>query len=260
MISSHNRPDERYAESQPKRKTSRLLSVFHGAAMVAVVQLLSACGGQNVEPLDARDATLPDDTRRWIAAVEDAVVVARARLGAAEDQLEQIERRREQRQEQMRFGGKGGALERALHRLGKARVALASLRVEHAAVVLDLARAKYRLANAERAILHDLARYNLEPLRQQLQRVRRELRNAREAVRVGSEAVEKATTEWWKAYAAYIAGKGDTRAFWIGTASPIRVADRTEKTGGEGKDSASASSSPSSRTGVKGKRIPTNPF
>ncbi len=257
MTDSHFRRDEHRVEGLPLSVLPRLSSVFYIIFVAAAIQAPVACGGQSVEPLDARDATLPDDTRRWIAAVEDGVVVARARLEAAEDQLERIEQKREQREEQMRFGGKGGALERALDRLGEARVELASLRVEHAAAVLELARAKHRLANAERAILHDLARYDLEPLRQQLEQVRRELREAREAVRVGSEAVEKATTEWWKAYASFVAGKGDTRVFWIGTAKPIRVADaKKEKKGGEEKDSAA----PDSSTRVRGKQIPTNPF
>lgn len=243
----------RVREQNTSRRMRYLLRVF--GSVVGLFGVLASCGGQTIEPLDARDATLPEETRRWIAAVEDGVVVARARLEAAKDRLARVEQRRDQREEQMRFGGRGEALERALDRLSEAQVELASLRVDHAAAVLDLARAKYRLANAERAILHDLARYDLEPLREELEEVRRRLREARQAVRIQSEAAEKATTEWWKAYAGFVAKKGDTRPFWTGIASPLRVADAKPE-----QPAAEKPASAPSRSHVGGEEIPQNPF
>ena len=89
--------------------------------------------------------------------------------------------------------------------------------LEESEAFLHLAEARYELANAERAILHDLAQYDLAPLRGRVDEARERVRAAREAVRTRRQALEETTDRWWSAYAQHVSSGGNTRTFWIGS-------------------------------------------
>jgi hypothetical protein len=190
---------------------------------------LYACGGQSVEPLDPRDHSLPRETRRWVADAEDGVIVARARRDAAAEDLEEVIAWEERVLDRADLGSAGGAnMGDRLEGLMEARVELARLELEEREAAVDLAEAKYRLANAERAMLHDLAQYDLDPLRQATEDTRGVVREAREASRAQRQRVEAVTTEFWTSYSAYVAAGGDTRSFWIGEASRLEATEPEE--------------------------------
>ena len=65
-------------------------------ALSLLMFLVTACGGQTVEPLSPRDLTLSHETRRWIADAEDGVIVARARRDASRAGLAMADRRRDE--------------------------------------------------------------------------------------------------------------------------------------------------------------------
>ncbi len=197
---------------------------------IVISMVAMGCGGQTVEPLDPRDVSLPIETRRWIAANEDGVIVARARLDAERVKLRKEEQRQEHFEDELSWGTGADVLSGATLALAQARVRLAELRVAHAEAELQLAEAKYRLATAERAISHDLARYDLAPLRAELASVRAPVRQSSAAVADQRRQLEKATSAFWKAYAAHVAAGGDSRAFWIGTTSQLQL---ESKTGGD---------------------------
>lgn len=179
-----------------------------------LVLCASACGGQSVEPLDPRDATLPGETRQWIADAEDGVVVARARLQLMREHLES-ERTVRRRMGGIEWtGGAAGQMEEAAGQLGAARVALAEAAVKQAELAVSLAQAKYDLANAERAMLHDLASYDLQPLRDAAEAVRVQLRAESDAVVAQQKTTDRATQRFWSAYAAYVRGGGKTEVYW----------------------------------------------
>ncbi|MDD9939650.1 MAG: hypothetical protein OXU20_01180 [Myxococcales bacterium] len=189
-------------------RSHRMLSI------VGVCLALMACGGQTVEPLDPRDATLPSETRQWIADAEDGVIVARARLQLMRERLTS-ERTTEERLADVRWAGGGaGPMSSASEQLSEARVALAEAGVAQAELSVELAKAKYKLANAERAMLHDLERYELQPLRAEAEAVRVKLRATGDLVAKQQRAVDDAERRFWQAYAGYVRGGGKTSPYW----------------------------------------------
>jgi len=185
-----------------------------GAALGA-----AGCGG-GVQALDPKDTALPEETRQWIADAEDGVIAARARLSSARAELALVEawadtaRSVEWEQE---------APKRALEQLAEARVELARRDVTYAESVLELSLRKYELANAERAVLHDLATYELEPLRLRTDAARDAAGKAREEYNKQRDTVQEATDAWWTAYASYVQGGGDTMAWWTAGAEAFTV-------------------------------------
>ena len=199
-------------------------SPFYISALTLIVT--GGCFGQSVDPLSPSDTTLPMETRRWIAAAQDGVVVARARRDAALEKLRQMVLRQEYIDDEIDFGERGEDLNKTIRELAEARVVLAELGRKLAEAVLILAEAKYQLANAERAVLHDLAIYELEPIRNEVQKARDQLGKARKEQQDQREVVENLVTRWWQVYSAYVASNGDTRPFWIGSSTLLNVSKK----------------------------------
>lgn len=186
--------------------------MMRALALLATVIALGACGTR-VKPLSPRDLTLPQETRRWIADAEDGVIIARAHRDAEAASLEAMNTWSSEILDRARFRG-GSSPKNALERLMDGRVRLEELELDEADAALDLSEAKFVLANAERSVLHDRARYDLGPLRTQAETARNKLRDTRLAVRRQRQRVEALTTDWWTAYARYVAAGGDTTSYW----------------------------------------------
>lgn len=189
-----------------------------------------ACGRGKFKPLDPKDMSLSAETRQWVADAEDGVIAARARRDWARVNLRSMLEWRDRFQEQARWGKKGGAdLRSAASEFMSERVELAERQLAHAEAALAFARSKYRLINAERAVLHDLARYDLPPMQRRAEKDSEKVRKTRDAVWEQRQSVQRATTKWWRSYGAYIASGGNTISFWIGTAKPIDFAAEKKK-------------------------------
>ncbi len=189
-----------------------------------------ACGGGSFKPLNPKDMSLPAETRQWVADAEDGVIAARARRDWAQVNLRSMLEWRDRFQHQTRWGKKGGArLRKAASEFMAERVELAERQLAHAEAALAFAKSKYRMINAERAVLHDLARYDLKPMQRRAQKDGEKVRKTRDAVWEQRQAVQRATSNWWKSYGAYVASGGNTISFWIGKARPIDMAAAEKK-------------------------------
>lgn len=200
--------------------------------MLAVILAFAspACGGGKFKRLDPKDMSLPAETRQWVADAEDGVIAARARRDWARVNLQSMMEWRDRFQHQARWGKRGGAgLRKAAAEFMAERVELAERQLAHAEAALAFAGAKYRLINAERAVLHDLARYDLKPLQRRAEKEGEKVRKTRDAVWEQRQAVSAATSKWWKSYGAYVASGGNTISFWIGKAKPIDIAAAEKK-------------------------------
>ncbi len=190
--------------------------------MAAALAVASGCGGQHVKPLDPKDMTLSPETRGWVADAEDGVIAARARRDWNKLNLKQMEEWRDRMEKTVRWKTVGGVdLSAAGRAFMAARIELARRQLVHAEAALKFAKAKYVLINAERAVLHDLARYNLDPLQRKAQAAADAVKKTREAVWGQREAVQNATSKFWKSYGAYLAAGGNTISFWIGSEKPV---------------------------------------
>ncbi|MEM1413598.1 MAG: hypothetical protein AAGH15_01795 [Myxococcota bacterium] len=188
------------------------------AKALACVTLV-ACGGQSVELLDPRDASLPIETRQWLAATEDGVVAARARRDGAAAELAQLKVWGERTEDEVSEPG----LEDAVEVLVEARLELAEAELELAERDVAFAEAKMRLAHAERAVHHDLAVYDLEPLRARVEGLREDVSEARGEVVGLRSGLRDATSDFWATYRNHAEDGGDTRQFWIGDVEPIAI-------------------------------------
>jgi DNA repair exonuclease SbcCD ATPase subunit len=221
------------------------------------IALIIGCGAQQIEPLDPKDTTLSQDTRRWIAAAEDGVVVARARRDAAKEQLERAQARQERVLDEIDFGSKGAKVVDTLTLRFERLNAYLEARLDRAEAVLALTEAKYDLATAEQAILHDLARYDVEEIKQKVEQARQQLLDARKRLRQTREALDRTTTTFWQVYSQYVKQGGETLRFWIGKGSAISIAKTGSQTTTTGKPEDPAVNP---RSNVNPKDLPTNPF
>ena len=175
---------------------------------------LAACGGQTVEPLDPRDATLPPETRHWIADAQDGVIVARAQRDTMTAQLREVEQWRDRMLEVKWSGGRSAEVSKGIAGLAAARIAVAEAELSYTAQFVRFAEAKHRLANAERAMLHDLAVYDLKPLRDAAADAKQAMGKASDETDRQKTEVDKATEAFWVAYAAHASAGGQTLSFW----------------------------------------------
>ena len=185
------------------------------AAMAWVIGALAMGCGASVEALDARDPTLPVETRSWIAGAEDGVIVARAELDMAKGERRRVARWAARVEESLE-----GALDGALEALVEARTREAELAVEEAEVGLELALAKQELVYAESAVRHDRASYDLGPLREGVDALRERAREAGRATSRAEMESQTAANAFWEAYGRYAAGGGDTTEFWVAGVLP----------------------------------------
>jgi len=220
------------------------------------IVLLVGCA-QQIEPLDPKDTTLSQDTRRWIAAAEDGVVVARARRDAAKERLERARAREERVLEEIDFGSKGAKVVDVMALRFERLNAYLGARLERAEAVLALAEAKYELATAEQAILHDLAQYDVEEIKQEVDQARQRLLEARAQLRKTREALDRTTATFWQVYSQYAKQGGDTMRFWIGKGPSLSIAKTGSQTTATGKSKDQAVNP---RSNVNPKDLPANPF
>lgn len=175
-----------------------------------------ACGGQVVKPLDPRDTTLPMESRRLLSDVEDGILVARAQLDGARRRLEQTRQTRDELLASERWGRDVG-LRKGLDQLFDARLSMGESHVDVAKWGLRYAEVKYQLVTAERAMLHDLGRYDLQPLRAEVDGVRDRLDEAQGELQRMQDRLAATTRSFWQQYAT-LAGRSraGTQPFWVG--------------------------------------------
>ncbi|MBN1656644.1 MAG: hypothetical protein JXA30_22925 [Deltaproteobacteria bacterium] len=216
-----------------------------------------ACGSQQVEPLDPNDSTLPQDTRRWIAAAEDGVVAARARRDAAKERLERARARQKRMLDEIDFGSKGAKVVDSMNARFERHQDYLEAQLDRAEALLALAEAKYELATAEQAIIHDIARYDVEEIKQKVEHARRQLQDVRNRLRQTRESLDRTTTRFWQVYAQYLKEGGDALRFWTGKGPSMSIARSAPKTGTDAKPQEQ---SVNPRSNVNPKDLPSNPF
>ncbi|MGF1465116.1 MAG: hypothetical protein ACFCGT_03195 [Sandaracinaceae bacterium] len=182
-------------------------------AMLALLaaSLLAACGG-GVARLDPRNPTLPPQSRLWIAGAEDAVVIAKAQVDEARIERRRVGRWANDIRQRLEFGD--AAFRNLRDTWVQARLDHANRKVELAEAVRELALSRQDVANAEVAVAHDLATYELEPLRERAEAAATRVGDLRAGIRQSRVAEEEAATNFWEAYGVYASGGGDTGAFW----------------------------------------------
>lgn len=184
--------------------------------LCALCALFIGCGPA-VTPLALDDSRLPRETRRFVGDAEDAVTVARARVSDARAERRSRAAARDALLAAPPFPGAGPAMTATTQQsaLADARVDLADAALEAAEAALALAEARLTLTYAESAVRHDLAVYDLAPLRARVEAARDAALAAEDTARLRRQAVEDATTAWWTAWRGYLAAGGDARAYWI---------------------------------------------
>lgn len=225
--------------------------------MIFLTIALFACGGQQVEPLDPRDLTLPLETRRWIAAAEDGVVVARARRNAAKEQRERARNQQERALDEIDFGSRGAKVIDTMSARFDRLEDYLGVQLDRAQAELELAEAKYDLATAEQAILHDIASYDVEEIRGRVEQARRRVQGTREQLRKTRDALDRTTAAFWQVYSQYLKEGGETLPFWIGKGSLISVAKTESKPSTVSKLQEQGVNP---RSNVDQKELPSNPF
>jgi len=184
------------------------------AVLAMMLGVLAGCGGQTVEPLDPRDATLPPETRHWIADAQDGVIVARAQYDAMVVQVREVETWRDRMLDVKWSGGRAADVAKGMRALATSRLQVAEAELAYTVEFMRFAEAKHDLANAERAMLHDLAVYDLKPLRDDATAAKRAMGKAGDDTDRLRGELDKATERFWAAYAAHAAAGGQTVSFW----------------------------------------------
>lgn len=199
-----------HARHEPRRRAQA-----HGA-LWGLWLWFAACGGQTITPLDPRDPALPLETRRLVSDVEDGIVVARAQVAAAERRLQNLEGVRDEVLDSPHWETGGQGLRAGLEELFEARVELAEQEVALADAGLQLSQVKYRLVTAERAMLHDLGRYELGPLQAEVAQVRSTLDERLAELQRQRGRLSSTTRAFWRGYGDLVANtRSATRPFWL---------------------------------------------
>ncbi len=214
------------------------------AALVAA-SLLGACGG-SVAPIRLDDSSVPLASRKLIADTQDTVSIARlSRDAAARDYDRAKATRRDLVEKRSWPKDMSGAVVK-LTALEDRRVELARAELDLAESKLGLTNAKYTLLTAQTAMRHDLAVYDLKPLREQVDGARSKVESNTSAVVQMRADVDSLTEEWWGSYSAFAKGGGKTATFHQSTADvpdfvpPPEEKAEEEEAGAE--DSTEASS------------------
>lgn len=185
---------------------------MRGAFLLAL--LLAGCGGRAPE-VNIHDPRLPVEARQWLADAQDAVVITRAGRDEARTELDAVRRwGAEVAGVQWPAGGAGVTAQAQLAALGEARLTLARLRLAAADRAIGLAEARLDLIAAETAMRHDLAVYDLAPLRQRTESAATAARAASADAERQREVALQAATAWWTTYGQYVASGGDPGALW----------------------------------------------
>ncbi|MCB9729675.1 MAG: hypothetical protein H6746_14500 [Deltaproteobacteria bacterium] len=185
------------------------------AALGLWAALLAGCGG-GVTMLRTDDPRLPVEARRWVADAEDGVLVARAMRDRSAGRLEAtIERSHELGEEadELAQAGAGDAAEH-LRQVAEARVALARDELRLAETEVAMAEARRAQINAQTAVRHDLAVYELEPLERATEAALAETRRQRAHLDQQRADLAQLTSAWWESYARFTAQSGQRNLLW----------------------------------------------
>lgn len=213
--------------------------------------LVAACGPR-VKPISLHDQSIPVDSRRFVADTQDAVSIARAARDEASMDLAEVRKWRKEVVRGVAWPDSAASAIEKLEILADNRVALAEMELDKADAALELAEAKYDLVTAETAIRHDIAAYDLEPLRARTDEAREKMKSLTEGIILKRDEIDEMTTNWWTAYASW-ARKGDTRLYYVpfidveASKAPAkkkkkRVAEKKPKDEEKGKDDNKAKS------------------
>ncbi len=188
-----------------------------GRLMSALLWALAAClaagCGGTVELLRIDDPRLPIESRRWIADAEDAVLVTSAALERVQDEQRRVVVAAERTQRLAGALTKAGAHTAAdrLRALGQDRVKMGRLHINRAEAALALAEAKQLQVNADMAIRHDLAVYDVDELRDAVDAARKVTHVIEGKIEEERHKLEERVTAWWQAYGSWygIARRGE---------------------------------------------------
>lgn len=181
--------------------------------LVAMLLLGTACGG--VQSLRVDDPRLSIESRRTLAAAQDALAVTRADLDAAREELANSRTWRARFSDSRQFGSNGAAAATARAELGHAKVQAATLAVEAAQRRVELEQTKHDLVTARLSIRHEIALYDVDSLDKKAEEQRGVLRQALEKLRAHDALVREKEATWWTTYRAYLKAGGDKRTLWL---------------------------------------------
>lgn len=184
-------------------------------ALIACLAL-SGCAS-TVEPIDLYDETIPVQARQIVADAQDAVAIAEAHRDSAARHLSELERWRDDKVSSERWPADAQGLLGALSNYADARVAMAALELERTEAEVALARANRELLTAKTAIRHDLAVYDLAPLRETADARQEAVEAIKDRIARQRERLAKRSDAWWKAYTAYVKDGGEARPWFAAT-------------------------------------------
>jgi len=175
----------------------------------------SACAGQSVKPIDIHDPVISVESRRFVADAQDAVSIARSGLDYAEQEFAAAREQRSRLLAGDAWEGVSQDVIDSFDTLLKARIRLAELRRDVAETRVDLARQKLREVYAETALRHDLAAYEMAPIRQQVDAQLEALREVNAQVAQQLLVVDQSSRAWWKSYRGLLGQKKSPNMFFM---------------------------------------------
>ncbi len=193
--------------------SSRRLAI----TLLALIMLCLAspgCARKSVKPISIKNPVLSEDSRRLLADNEDAVSIRRAARDDARRALKKSKARSENLLERSWPANASAPLAK-LKALEAARLELAELQLDHAQAQLDLAFAKYDHTTAQTAMRHDLAVYELEPLKKAQEKAKEDSDELFRKVDAKRREIDKLEAAWWSAYASFVKGGGESTVFFL---------------------------------------------
>lgn len=180
---------------------------------------LSACATE-VEPISLRDPAVSLESRKLLADLQDAISIARLKRDGARRNLASTLQWQQDMIEQRAWPSQASAAVEKLRAVATGRIALAELELELRQAELELAQSKYVLATAQTAMRHDLAVYELEPIRRDTETIRSRVGQLQGQQERKIQELDKLDQAWWSAYNAYINKGGNSRVFYQSQAKP----------------------------------------
>ena len=184
--------------------------------------LLAAACGPNIQRISLLDTRLPLEARRWLADSEDEVAIARAGLEDAMAELKRLRRYMGQMGQRIAVAwatgkamGAGQKAVQAFEAYAARRLDMAERRSDAARINLKLALVRLHLAQAETAMRHDLAIYNIRPIVRDVDKQRAALVVLTRRVEELRTQVEGSFNALWVAYRQYVKAGGVTNALWL---------------------------------------------
>ena len=190
------------------------------AALLALLMVGSTACATEVEPINLRDPAVSLESRKLLADLQDAISIARLKRDDARRALARTKRWRADLVEQRAWPAQANAALAKLRAMADGRDVLATVELELRQAELELAQAKYVLATAQTAMRHDLAVYELEPIRQRAESARAQVAKLQGQHERQIQDLDKLTQSWWGAYGDFVNGGGNSRVFYLSQANP----------------------------------------